>query len=656
MSLNEVTVKIGSWINSHTDKKTSNIFGMSSDGKTIFIEVLHKNESLYHRRETRIKSEYINVLNYSLSPVKHSYCDFELIVSSEFIYDSDDNFDHSWGDSYCIYDIEVYTPFNDFTNARRIQDKITAISMLTCDKYGTKNLYLLLNNWAAFKRVRQKPIFSKEKIDITIINTRAMNGNASAMNGDYVNGKESENEHEINILNKFFAILAEKRFRALIDYNGSSYDIPYIIKRMEILELPLPNISQLINIDNTTIDKVISSPFGLEQVTDFNTPGMVHIDLIYYYRLYYPGLSNYRLDTVSKLIVGMGKTGMSIPTFYKALNEGNPDLLREAAEYSLRDVVVLFDMWNLYDGPKENLFKICGQLSTEVETFLSTDLINSVTDLVFSVSSMNNIKVNNKMIDKKIELIKPSLYKDVYVYNIVNQFLEITKDYYKYDVNKLMILNHVYDSPISFTLRLITSKYIISEELMELLRNYVISASESDSLILYKDGLIYSTEELDLNYVTFIESLLLVTKDSRIEFKDGEVNFFGSSFITKPKIPFIKKYLEDVVKKGGVVAIPNYKKDLKSLVIEEWVKPNIDDVNGKSIRAVETKANEIKKQLNKQINIGRDLTQILEKTKVKYVMTKDGPLIIDDETDLKTLNIDFDYYDRVIKRVIKEIS
>ena len=61
------------------------------------------------------------------------------------------------------------------------------------------------------------------------------------------------------------------------------------------------------------------------------------------------------MDTVSHNLLGEKKTGLEIERMFEIFKKGDPEEMKEAAEYSIQDSVLLHKLYNIVESDIESL-------------------------------------------------------------------------------------------------------------------------------------------------------------------------------------------------------------------------------------------------------------------------------------------------------------
>lgn len=133
-------------------------------------------------------------------------------------------------------------------------------------------------------------------------------------------------------------------------YNIFGFDMGYILGRMKLRLLPLPDMSRG-KYGRTTTKKVnwSSSAYGQNVYDRVEVSGRVFIDLMLFFRRM--KLDSYSLDFVSRTFLGDGKKDMAPKTMFHHFRTRDPVGLRLVAEYCMHDSLLtlrLFDKFFLW--------------------------------------------------------------------------------------------------------------------------------------------------------------------------------------------------------------------------------------------------------------------------------------------------------------------
>lgn len=156
--------------------------------------------------------------------------------------------------------------------------------------------------------------------------------------------------NEVELIEEMANVIRKEDPNIITGYNIFGFDMGYILARMKLRLLPLPDMSRG-KLGKTTTRKVnwSSSAYGQNVYDRIEVSGRVFIDLMLYFRRM--KLDKYSLDFVSRKYLDDGKKDMSPETMFKYFRNRDLDGLHLVAEYCIHDSVLtllLFDkffMW-----------------------------------------------------------------------------------------------------------------------------------------------------------------------------------------------------------------------------------------------------------------------------------------------------------------------
>jgi DNA polymerase elongation subunit (family B) len=155
---------------------------------------------------------------------------------------------------------------------------------------------------------------------------------------------------EVELIEEMANVIRKEDPNIITGYNIFGFDMGYILARMKLRLLPLPDMSRG-KYGRTTTRKVnwSSSAYGQNVYDRIEVSGRVFIDMMLHFRR--QKLDKYSLDFVSRLYLNDGKKDMSPETMFKYFRNRDLDGLHLVAEYCIHDSVLtlqLFDnvfMW-----------------------------------------------------------------------------------------------------------------------------------------------------------------------------------------------------------------------------------------------------------------------------------------------------------------------
>ena len=200
-------------------------------------------------------------------------------------------------------------------------------------------------------------------------------------------------------------------------YNGYSFDSPYLAKRFNLLKMSAPSSGKIRETKRVFTRKTYMGFFRKEFGFSIFLPGIEQLDLLPFFRKFYPGLPNYKLDTVGKKFLGVGKTGLTIPELNKFYQEGDPEGLKVGGEYALQDSILLAD---LQDGLKIDLQleQLANQVGITTEDILRFSEQEIVDRYIYQLDPGLYFKRGKSDISPHLSPVKSGLYQPVvYIYD-----------------------------------------------------------------------------------------------------------------------------------------------------------------------------------------------------------------------------------------------
>jgi DNA polymerase delta subunit 1 len=152
---------------------------------------------------------------------------------------------------------------------------------------------------------------------------------------------------EVELINEMARVIREEDPNIITGYNIFGFDMGYILARMKLRLLPLPDMSRG-KYGKTTTRKVnwSSSAYGQNVYDRIEVSGRVFIDLMLFFRRM--KLDKYSLDFVSRKYLNDGKKDMSPETMFKYFRNRDLDGLHLVAEYCIHDSVLTLQLFDKF--------------------------------------------------------------------------------------------------------------------------------------------------------------------------------------------------------------------------------------------------------------------------------------------------------------------
>ena len=559
--------------------------------------------------------EWISISRYSPIPGKYSSAHLNINAEENDIANIGDDTDLPYVVGRLFFwDIETYSSNKgEFSNASNPGDFITMISIVTGNKEGN-------NAYVIYQGDVNENLINKEGSPILV---KAAN--------------------EKDILTKFFAIYNSFKPDRQVYYNGDMFDMPYLLTRLSLHNLELPQISKIPTVKPYTMLKEYPTPFGREKRKTMVLPGTEIIDLLPYYRLYYPHLKNHKLDTVSKFFLGHGKTGLSIDQMMKAVKENDPNQMAKVVEYSFVDSLRMTQLWD--DGDiQDHLEIMCNNLGITIETLLTVEAAEIINKVAYNIDAgIVSLRGKGSFATHGQETLN-GIYKQVYIYDYSELYREIMKTS-KEELVKVLA-DRLEGAPPKLIVTAFYSSYVNRTELLPILTEAIEHIVNTKMIISIEPFKIISRVRLSEDWVreiNIIPGYIGVSKGSYILIdKEGEIEFYGMNKICRPRFVqaanIIKQYIKSV-----------YTGNEKEFVIPEMKNIQIEMVTltHKLVDVNKFDPTSINSILSGQFDTnGINIA--------KYVMTNNGPILV--EKVQKEDVIDYKYYEEEVDKYIKEIQ
>ena len=230
---------------------------------------------------------------------------------------------------------------------------------------------------------------------------------------------------EKEVLERFFAQLHDIKPDVLVTFNGRSFDNNYIGVRAELLGVRIPNFSKIIDgVTEFKIGRIVQrKPFPLDEERKIlYVPGVLQVDLLNFYRRMFPYLGNHKLDTIGELVLGKGKTGLSIKELFSRYRSGTQEDMNVIIDYSIVDSILLYELWQVSD-----IFLSLSNMSSfwknDIEEVLYNDERKAFINLIHYVAP--DIGKRPYWPGKApLAERETGVYKDVHLYSISNLYIE----------------------------------------------------------------------------------------------------------------------------------------------------------------------------------------------------------------------------------------
>jgi hypothetical protein len=463
---------------------------------------------------------------------------------------------------------------------------------------------------------------------------------------------------EKELIQRFFEGLAQIRPNRLVSMNGRRFDINYIGARARALGIQLPSFTPILEYKPyfypTTI--VQTKPFPLvDEVWALSTPSISQIDILDFYRRLLPQLGNHKLETLGKLILGRGKTGLGIQEMFAKYRHGTPSDLLEIIDYSIIDSILLYDLWNA-SNVDQQLALMASEWRNDAEYVLTHNPEILFEDLIRYIQPDIPTKQYNPGKPISTER-KQGIHRNIYLYSfsiVYATFLEQLQDplstvianYFRNTIDAIIPFKSGY-FPVTFAQ---VQDFILSQ-----VNSDQVIWIEENSLAVAENPISPSDKQGPITFLPILDfiPLIIVSQKSWILVNRSGVIFKkGMSSFVRPPFRLIERYVNYLIsflinKPGQPVHFPNFDTSLEDFILET-------KVTAEDFATMPSRKADIIQQL-------RELNTPITTTwrKVRYIKTKAGNIIEEiysKNPDIYISEIDLKYYNSSLQKTLKSIN
>ena len=519
-----------------------------------------------------------------------------------------------------FWDIETFaSKGREFPNSSNPEDFIFMISIMTVSREGS-NGYVIV----------------KGDVNPDLINQ------AHSHPGSMVLVKAKD---EKDLITQFFAIYNTFKPDRQIYYNGDMFDMPYLLDRLNLHNYEVPKISKVLSLIPRTASHYYPTPFGREMARTILLPGTEIIDLIHYYRRFYPHLKNHRLDTIAKFFLKEGKTGLTIEEMMEAIRVNDADKIAKVVDYSFVDSLRMYQLWDS-TNIQSRLETVCNNLGISIDTLLHESFERIVNLAVYNIDAGSALVGGTKGKPNHLNEAVKGIYRDVYIYDYSELYREIMLNSDQPIAS--VLAERLEGAPPQLILAAFYSEFVDRSDLLPLFTSMLDSVIGTKTVIALEPTIIRSIGPLNSEWLNLIErapSYVAVGKASYLVIgNDGTLETAGLSKLCRPKFELaadvIYQYLSRVyANELDQFMIP----DLKLLPIEKMIlTEKIGDITNINPDGIKYKL---------AVQYGAPVTTWVS---VKYIMTPRGPVLISKLRPDDT--IDNNYYEGELGKYIKDLQ
>lgn len=331
------------------------------------------------------------------------------------------------------WDIEVVTARKEFVYAKYVDNHIISISVVFVDGGAEEDIQSYFLYWGGY--------------DIK--------------NRDFISVRFS---NEADLIKYFYSLVKDLNPDRMYTFNGDSFDIPYLIERSKLHSLS-PSIGFFRS-------RRIKGRFTWETVQTWETTGIEQVDIIRVMLKFFSGLPNYKLETIGKLFLGEGKTGLDIEEMFKSFYIQDPRGMELLAKYSVQDSALLHKLNQMlaFDSLLENICNSGGIIISELLNLYDSDIISRLAykidpgSVYMSGDDTPGIVYNSSLKMGKI-------YRDVYIYDYSNYYIAEMSQYS--DDFTFMLTERAAELPSHFKSLAYSSKYFARSPELDVVKGFL---------------------------------------------------------------------------------------------------------------------------------------------------------------------------------------
>lgn len=318
-----------------------------------------------------------------------------------------------------------------------------------------------------------------------------------------------------------------------IGYNTNHFDWPYLINRLMMLNTRKFDDYGKVETINIDTDR------GLDYVVGFNCD-CDHIDMLPFTKVAYGELDNHKLDTVTRSILGIGKTGFSISkikeitnsVFNKALpTDELKALVKTLIDYSAKDAEITLDLWDVIEKTYDHIVTETNIKYSEVGTGIEVDSIflKMNPELLIDLKRTGN-RIHAPYMNK-------GFYKDINMYSISPLMVKGMLDSEDELTNKYgLLLERTFPHPWIIS-RVFDHSKLLPKQIPEI-----------DGVIGFSGGYVYVTNQAYGSPILVYPVFIAVSTGSWIiKNSDNEFVYHGLNEATRHPFKAVTKAIEKYI-------------------------------------------------------------------------------------------------------------
>lgn len=386
---------------------------------------------------------------------------------------------------------------------------------------------------------------------------------------EYVNIPVIVVSTEKELIEKFYELWKEFSPTEIVHYNGYSFDIPYIIEKTLFYKIDPGSLGFLVS-DSQTVEtrqiRLATKSLPTKKTT-WLLPGVKNIDLLPFFRRFYPELPNHKLDTVSRYILSEGKTDMSIERMFRIVGNGTPKERGEVIHYCFVDVLLLLKL-DLHLNVVNNLAAVANSLCVTMEHILTMSDVKLTSSIIYNF--------DHEVLNKRLEVsagsptnksFKAGIYYNLKTYDYKSLVLECldSSDPFSLELksrlvyaprgisNKILFSNY---SPINAMKRLTDKLDSLTRKRKLTLFDDIEEIIAGANVIAITDYCIYTLDKMDLflvddddvRFVNNVSHFSVYEKKLNTFHHYGKVGLPNTTFALQ--LEYMENYYKETLERG----------------------------------------------------------------------------------------------------------
>ena len=465
---------------------------------------------------------------------------------------------------------------------------------------------------------------------------------------------------EGDLISGFFAFLEDYDADRQFDFNGKFFDWTYLAKRASINGIPLPKSVRAPSIPTQAVTKVSDTKWGQQQYTEINIAGTEKCDLLEYFRMYYPWFGSHRLQSVCEEILDAGKEDVSMDELRDAVATNDPIKLAPVAIYSLVDSYRLIELIDAL-GIDNQLDRVCNRLMCTIKMLTgksSQYLLKNLAVNLFPGES----NVDKEFTYPAVHFMKANLgiYKDVVNVRYDNVYLDIMLR--QKDTRISEIASHLIEAPPALIFRAFFSAYNDAFDRCNLeLTTFVDSMRQYGLFAVDAYTMRFTSKPIGANTVSLI-TIQNIKVFAQVDVyswlyvdSKNELHVYGKSKLSTMEFPYMADTVRDYL---SYITNP-YTPEETNTVRPPFTFPDIVSIDKRKLMMttrVYSKSNKepYSSLLAQYMQTGAP--EIRTWIMVDYIKVPGGVQLLNKDSDLEKMDLDYNWYVNEVANRIKSIS